>query len=85
MVLSSNLLTLKAMSHFREMYKGSDPFFTKCSDNQWILDATVYSLEPVVGFYLSMAKEISIIETEDSEALRMHVSDYVFNYVLNCA
>ena len=78
-------MSLKAMSYFREIHKDSERLFSKCSDNQWILDATVYSLEPVVGFYLSMAKEISIIETEDSEALKKHISEYVYNYVLNCA
>ena len=78
-------MSLKAMSYFREIYKDSERLFSKCGDNQWILDATVYSLEPAVGFYLSMAKEISIIETEDSETLKKSIAEYVYNYVLNCA
>lgn len=78
-------MSLKAMSHLCERHKGAKQYFCRCSDNEWVLDAHVYSLEPITGFYLSMAKEVSIIETEDYEVFRSHVSEYVDKYLLNCA
>jgi predicted DNA-binding transcriptional regulator YafY len=78
-------MSLKAMSHLCERHKGAKQYFCRCSDNEWVLNAHVYSLEPITGFYLSMAKEVSIIETEDYEVFRSYVSEYVDKYVLNCA
>lgn len=51
-------------------------------DNVWRLDTTVFSLYPVLRFYLLFADDIEINETEDSQKLKGTIRDYVTNSVL---
>ncbi len=45
----------------------------------WRFDANLHSLEPVRGFYLAMASEVTIAESEDSETFRQNVRNYVLS------
>ena len=53
------------------------------NENEWRVDIKVYSLDPAIGFYLSMAKEITIQESEHSAMFKQGIRDYVRQYVLN--
>lgn len=77
-------MSLKAMSNFCEMYTNvSSQDYYQIGDNAWRFDITVYSLEPAIGFYLSMAKEITIQESEHAAMFKQGVNDYVRQYVLS--
>lgn len=77
-------MSVKAISNFREMYlKNSDHACYPINDNEWRVDIVVYSLEPAIGFYLSMAKEITIQESEHSSMFKQGIHDYVRQYVLS--
>lgn len=47
----------------------------------WILDTHVYGLEATRRFYLGLAEKIEILETEDSETLKMNIAEYVGKYI----
>ena len=50
-------------------------------NNKWILDTHLNGLGAVRRFYLGLADKIEILETEDSEALKADVADYVRRFV----
>ena len=76
-------MSIKAISNLREKFNVREEDWRRINDNEWVVDTIVYSLEPVVGFYLSMAKEITIQETEHYNMFKQEISDYVYNYILN--
>lgn len=45
----------------------------------WRFDAILHSLEPLRGFYMAMASEVTIAESEDSETFRQNVRNYVLS------
>ena len=49
--------------------------------NKWILDTHLNGLGAVRRFYLGLADKIEILETEDSDALREDVAEYVRRFV----
>ena len=50
-------------------------------NNKWILDTHLNGLAAVRRFYLGLADKIEILETEDSEALREDIAEYVRRFV----
>lgn len=76
-------MSIKAISNLREKFNVREEECRRINDNEWVVDTIVYSLEPAVGFYLSMAKEISIQETEHYSVFKQEISNYVYNYVLS--
>ena len=46
-------------------------------NNKWILDTHLNGLAAVRRFYLGLADKIEILETEDSEALKEDIAEYV--------
>lgn len=75
-------MTLKAMTFFGLFANVGKEHFRALKNGYWRIDTTVYSLEPVRGFYLFMAKDVMIQETEDTELLRKQIKDYVLEYVM---
>lgn len=74
---------LRAMITFCDTYaNASKDRFEQVANGVWRLKEIVYSLEPVRAFYLSMADEIEIQETEDSELLKKAIKDFVLEHVL---
>ena len=49
--------------------------------DKWILDTHLNGLAAVRRFYLGLADKIEILDTEDSEALKEDVAEYVRRYV----
>ena len=49
--------------------------------DKWILDTHLNGLAAVRRFYLGLADKIEILETEDSEALKEDVAEYVRRFV----
>lgn len=49
--------------------------------NKWILDTHLNGLGAVRRFYLGLADKIEILDTEDSEALKSEIAEYVRMYV----
>lgn len=56
--------------------------FYEEKNNKWILDTHVNGLGAVRRFYLGLADKIDILDTEDSEALKKDISDYVAKNIL---
>ncbi len=50
-------------------------------NNKWILDTHLNGLAAVRRFYLGLADKIEILETEDSEALKEDIAEYVRRFV----
>ena len=50
--------------------------------DKWILDTHLNGLGAVRRFYLGLADKIEILDTEDSEAFKKDISDYVTGYIL---
>ena len=77
-------MSVKAISHFCEMFSlRTNQDYYPINENEWRVDIRVYSLEPAIGFYLSMAKEITIQESEHAAMFKQGIRDYVRQYVLN--
>ena len=77
-------MSVKAMNIFCENYSNSNKeLLYRVNNNEWRLDTKVYSLEPVIGFYLGMAKDIIIQDTEDTCLFKKEIRDYVYAHVLN--
>lgn len=76
-------MSIKAISNLREKFNVREEECWRINDNEWVVDTIVYSLEPAIGFYLSMAKEITIRETEHCSVFKQEISNYVYNYVLS--
>jgi len=57
--------------------------FKKLGGGIWRMETTVYSLEPVVGFYLGLAEHIDIQESKDAVALKKRIREYLEEHVLN--
>ena len=70
-------MSLKAMTFFCDVFNASKEQFKFIGNKRWRIDKVVYSLEPVRGFYLYMANEVELQETEDTEMLRKQIRDYV--------
>ena len=49
---------------------------------KWILDTMVNGLLPARRFYLGLADKIEILDTEDSEALKKDIAEYVATNIL---
>lgn len=49
----------------------------------WRLEAKVYSLKPVMSFYVGLADSIEIQETKDSGTLKEMISNYVQEFILS--
>ncbi|MBQ9309384.1 MAG: putative DNA binding domain-containing protein [Bacteroidales bacterium] len=76
-------MTLKAMTFFCDMFANvQKDQFKSLGNGYWRIDTTVYSLDPVRGFFLFMANEVVIQETEDTGLLRKQIRDYVMEYVM---
>lgn len=74
---------LRAMTYFCDIYANAKKeMFEHVGNGVYRLDTTVYSLVPVKSFYLSMADEILIQDTEDSDQLRKAIIDFVMEYVI---
>lgn len=50
-------------------------------NNKWILDTHLNGLAAVRRFYLGLADKIEILETEDSDALKADIAEYVSKYI----
>ena len=50
-------------------------------NNKWILDPHLNGLGAIRRFYLGLADKIEILETEDSEALKEDIAEYVRRFV----
>ncbi|MCI2108172.1 MAG: WYL domain-containing protein [Bacteroidales bacterium] len=75
---------LRAMTYLCDTYtNASRNMFELVSNGIWRLDTIIYALDPARSFYLSMADEIEIQDTEDSEALRKIIRDFVLEHVWN--
>ena len=48
----------------------------------WILDTHVFGLGAVRRFYLSLADKIEILDTEDSDALKANISEFIGESIL---
>lgn len=75
-------MTLKAMTFLGLFANVGKGHFKALKNGYWRIDMTVFSLEPIRGFFLFMAKEVIIQETDDSEFLRKQIRDYVMEYVM---
>ena len=53
------------------------------SRDKWILDTNLNGFGAVRRFYLGLADKIEILETEDSEALKKDISDFIAENILN--
>ena len=53
------------------------------SREKWILDTRLNGFGAVRRFYLGLADKIEILETEDSEALKQDIADYVRENILS--
>lgn len=74
---------LRAMTYFCDFCANASlEMFEQVANGVWRLDTIIYSLEPARAFYLSMADEIQIHDTEDSEALRKNIRDFVLKHVM---
>ena len=74
---------LRAMAYFCDTYaNASRDMFELVANGVWRLDTTIYALEPARAFFLSMADEIQIQDTEDSEELRKSIRDFVLEHVM---
>lgn len=76
-------LHLSAYDYLRE----KNPYikqknFTRPTNEVWRLDTYVYSLYPVVLFFLDHAEAVTINDTEDSEKLKEEIFRYVNDKVL---
>lgn len=60
----------------------SRDMFELVANGVWRLDTTIYALEPARAFFLSLADEIQIQDTEDSDALRKNIRDFVLEHVM---
>lgn len=45
--------------------------------NHWILDTVVYGWDAVRRFYLGLAANIEILDSEDSDALKANIRSYI--------
>ena len=74
---------LRAMAYFCDTYaNASRDMFELVANGIWRLDTTIYALEPARAFFLSMADKVQIQDTEDSEALRKSIRDFVLEHVI---
>lgn len=83
-------LNLKAKTTLMESHPSIDKkLFVKVGENMWRIKTMVYSLEPVISFYLSMADCVDIMESKDSDLLKSRTVEYVNEVILprlrNCA
>lgn len=76
-------LNLKAKTTLLEAHPSLDRnLFVKTGDNVWRIKTVVYSLEPVISFFLSMADCVDICESQDSGQLKSGIMAYVRNFVM---
>lgn len=74
---------LRAMTNFCDIYANAKKeMFEHVGNGIYRLDTIVYSLIPVKSFFLSMADEITIQDTEDSEELHRAIREFVLQYVM---
>lgn len=59
-----------------ELYPAAD------GSDKWILDTTLHGLDAVRRFYVGIADQIEIMDTEDSQTLKSHIRDYVTRHLL---
>ena len=77
-------LKLPAYTYMLEQYPNANKnSFKKLGSGLWRLETTVNSLEPAKGFYLSMADNITIQETKDSEMLKGMIKSFVMDNIIN--
>ena len=80
---TSVLAATCSLAYFCDTYaNASRDMFELVANGVWRLDTTIYALEPARAFFLSMADEIQIQDTEDSEELRKSIRDFVLEHVM---
>lgn len=78
-------LTVAAYNYLTEEYTTAKSLpaeeLYQISKERWILDTHLQGLGAVRRFYLGLAKEIEILDTEDADRLRQEIHDYVTHHI----
>lgn len=81
-------MSIFALNNLREEYSdsktlpASELYPVDDGSDKWILDTTIHGLGAAVRFYISMADQIEIMDTEDSARLKSAVRDFVSAHLL---
>ena len=76
---------VRAKNYFLEEYSCAEKLpkeeFYQEGKDTWILDTHVSGLGAVRRFYLGLADQIEILDTEDSEELKKDIADYIGEHI----
>ena len=76
-------LSLLALNNLKEEYSNvknlPEEELYQVSPERWILDTHLHGLGAVRRFYLGLADQIEILDTEDSEELKKYIKEYVIS------
>lgn len=76
-------MSIYALNNLKEEYSGASELPAKelypedADGEKWILDTTLHGLDAARRFYLGMADQVEIMDTEDSYRLKDAVADFV--------
>ena len=74
-------MTIAALNNLREEYSNTKNLpkeeLYQISPERWILDTTLHGFGAVRRFYLGLADQIEIMDTEDSEALKKEIAAFI--------
>lgn len=74
-------MTIAALNNLREEYSNTKNLpkeeLYQISPERWILDTTLHGFGAVRRFYLGLADQIEIMDTEDSEMLKKEIATFV--------
>lgn len=74
-----------AVTHLCESYSSTKQIVKKVKKSgtdSWVMDTKVYSLKPVIGFFLTYAEHIIINDTEDFPHLKDEIRSYIERVII---
>ena len=74
-------MSIAAYNNLREEYSNTKDLppteLYQASPERWILDTTLHGWGAVIRFYLGLANQIEILETEDSDELKEEIRRFI--------
>ena len=78
-------MSIAALNCLREEYSDTKNLpkseLYQVSPEKWILDTTLHGLGAVRRFYLGLADQIEILDTEDSDTLRNDIKSFIEKHI----
>lgn len=80
-------MSISALNNLREEYSNAknlpESELYQISKERWILDTYLHGLGAVRRFYLGLADQIEILDTEDSDELKKSINEFIGKNLLS--